>query len=153
MLMPLVPKLELDQALKEFEELEEKFAELEADQVASEERREEDKKRIEELEAIVELGRKKPAEGEISLLLLLEEEVRKADHPVTHHQYDPDRLQWILDRLESTRCTDPKPKEESDPDSGPGLKKSDPPEENPNQGLKLCADEDVSENQLKLTTP
>lgn len=150
--VPLVPKLELDRAVKGLKEAEEKLEQSETEQIQLQDYLDQANERIEELEALVALGKKKPADSEISLLLRLEEEVRKAEHPMTHHRYDPDQLQWILDMLVSTRCTDPQPKKESDPGSGPGPKKAEPVDLHAKPlALKLCVDED--DPQVKLKTP
>lgn len=53
---------------------------------------------------------------EVALLLRLEAEVRKAEHHMTAHRYDPRELRSILDTLDCVRCKDvpaPVPVEEA----------------------------------------
>lgn len=132
--MPLVPKRELDQAIRDRDE-------HEAARNRIEEKLGEAEKRIEELESLVELGREKPVESEISLLLSLEGEIRQAEHPVTYHRYSPDRLQWVLDSLDCFRCRDAIPETEGKPE---------PPEEKPDPGPPPVKEGTPSEPAVRL---
>jgi hypothetical protein len=144
--MPLVPKRELDREIKNREKLETEQEKLETELEQQAVELVQAREKIEELEGFVSLGRRKPVDQELALLLQLEEEIRKTEHPMTDHQYSPDELQWILDQLVLVRVVDP-PKEKTDPESQPPEKKTDPPAEKPDgervidKGpvlLKLC---------------
>jgi hypothetical protein len=101
--VPLVPKLELDQEVRARKEAEAELEKAEAE-LGKMIRELAEARKAESLKGDPAAVNLRDPGPEIALLLLLEQEVRKVEHPMTYHLYSPDELQWILDRLSILRC-------------------------------------------------
>ena len=137
--MPLVPKRELDQALRDLKEAEEEKEKAEIEQIRLQDFLEQTQEEIQYLKN--DVRKLEAGTPELEFLLLLEREIRLAEHPMEHHRFDQNRLQWFLDQLVILRCTDAPSEKKSDPgDPEPEPeKKSDPPEKEKQVPLlKLC---------------